>query len=71
MVGVLLMKTPRGDARSCAMMSGSSRRAAGWWLSQAGWAIVYATHADRMAEKKASLGTLRHSSGLFNTLPCT
>ncbi len=70
MVGVLLIKTPRDDARSCAM-SGSSRRAAGCWLSQACWAVVYASHADRIAEKKASLKTLRHSSGLVNKLPCT
>ncbi len=70
MVGVLLMKTPRDAARSCTM-SGSSPRAAGCWLSQAGWAVVYAAHADRMAERKASLGTLLHSSGLVKRLPCT
>ncbi len=64
------MKTPREAALSCAM-SGSSRRAAGWWLSQAGWADVYAARADRMAEKKASLGTFFHSSALVKRLPCT
>ncbi len=69
-VGVLLMKTPREAARNCAM-SGSSRRATGCWLSQAGWAVVYAAHADRMAEKKASLGTFFHSSALLSRLPCT
>ncbi len=64
------MKTPWEAARSCAM-SGSLRRAAGYWLSQAGWAVVYAAHADRMAKKKASLGTLFHSSALLRRLPCT
>ncbi len=69
MVGVSLMKTPRDDARSCAT-SEFSRRADGCWLSQAGCEVVYAVQADRIAEKKVSLGTLRHSSELLSKLPC-
>ncbi len=65
MVGVSLMKTPRDDARSCAT-SGSSRRAAGCWLSQAGCEVVEAVQADLIAEKNALLGTLRHSSELLS-----
>jgi hypothetical protein len=32
---------------------------------------MQAVQADLNAEKKASLGTLRHSSELFSKLPCT
>ncbi len=32
---------------------------------------MYAAHADRMAEKKTSLGTLFHSAALLSRLPCT
>ncbi len=37
---VLLMKTPRDDARSCATSGSSRRRADGCWLSQAGCEVV-------------------------------
>jgi hypothetical protein len=70
MVGVSLIKTLSDSPRSCAI-SGSSRKAAVCWLSQAGWAVVYTVQADRIAEKKASLGTLRHSSELSDKLPYT
>ncbi len=70
MVGVALMNTPRDNPRRCAT-SGSSRKAAVCWLSQAGCEVVYVVQADRIAEKKASLGTLFHSFGLFSKLPCT
>ncbi len=70
MVGVSLMKTPSDSPRSCAV-SGSSREAAVSWLPQAGCEIVYVDQAERMAEKNASLGTLCHSSGLSDKLPCT
>ncbi len=69
MVGVELMKTPSDCTRSIEM-SGSSRKAADDWLSQVGGRVVYAAQADRIAEKKASLGTLRHSSELSTKLPC-
>jgi hypothetical protein len=39
MVGVALIKAPRDSQRSCAM-SGSSRKAAVCWLSQAGCEVV-------------------------------
>ncbi len=69
MVGFALMKTPNDNPRSCEM-SGSSRMAADDWLSQVGDNVVYVAQADRIAEKSASLGTLRHSSELSTKLPC-
>ncbi len=68
-VGVSLIKTPSDSPRSCAI-SGSSREAAVCWLSQDGCEVVYVDQAERMAEKNASLGTHRHSSGLSVKLPC-
>ncbi len=69
-MGVSLIKTPNDNPRSCAI-SGSSRKAAVCWLYQAGCEVVYVDQAERMAEKKASLGTLRHSSGLSDKLSYT
>ncbi len=69
-VGVSLIKTPSDSPRSCAI-SGSSREVAVCWLLQDGCEVVYVDQAERMTEKNASLGTLRHSSGLFDKLPCT
>ncbi len=68
-VGVSLIKTPSDSPRSCPIISGSSREAAVCWLSQDGCEVVYVDQAERMAEKNASLGTLRHSSGLSDKLP--
>ncbi len=69
MVGVSLIKTLSDSPRSFAI-SGSSREAAVSWLPQAGYDVVYVDQAERMAEKNASLGTLRHSSGLPDKLSC-